>query len=37
VALTTNARTADAQAFVVFLTSDTAKPLFEKQGFRMVK
>jgi molybdate transport system substrate-binding protein len=37
VALTTSAASPDAAAFVAFLTSDKAVPLFEKQGFRLLK
>ncbi|HTI88914.1 MAG TPA: molybdate ABC transporter substrate-binding protein [Alphaproteobacteria bacterium] len=37
VALTTNARSPDAAAFVAFLSSVTAKPLLEKQGFRVFR
>jgi molybdate transport system substrate-binding protein len=37
VALTVNAREAAAEAFVAFLSSDAAKPMFERQGFMLVK
>jgi molybdate transport system substrate-binding protein len=37
VALTTNATSTDAAAFVAFLSSVTAKPLLEKQGFRILR